>query len=87
MDYNPISNFLDKFKRLIAHSEACHKIIVETICRHISAPIEEKNIKIKDTTIFIQGSPILKNEILIHKQGILSDLKELISERNFTDIR
>jgi hypothetical protein len=87
MDYNKISNFLDKFKKLLSHSEACYKIIAETISKHISITIEEKNIKIKGTTIFINGSPILKNEILIHKQGILTNLKEFLPGRNFTDIR
>jgi len=87
MDYNHIKNFLDKFKKLLSHSEACNRIIVETISRHITVEIEEKKIKTKETIIYLDASPVFKNEIFIHKHGILSDLKELLPDRNFTDIR
>jgi len=87
MDYNSISGFLDKFKKLLGQSEAVYRVISEIVSKHIKFPIEEKIIKIKGSIIFIKGSPALKNEILIHKQKILADLKELISGRNFTDIR
>jgi hypothetical protein len=87
MDYNHITNFLDKFKKLLSHSEAVYKIITEIISKHITIVMEEKSIKIKGSIIFVDGTPSLKNEILIHKQGILSDLKNLLPDRNFTEIR
>lgn len=87
MDYNLISNFLDKFRKIISSSENDYKIIAETISKHITISIISKQIKIKNTTIFVEGSPVLKNEILIHKHGILSDLKELLPSKNFTEIK
>jgi len=87
MDYNKISNFLDKFKKLLFHSETVYKVVAETISKHITVEVLENKIKIKGATIFIDGSPALKNEILIHQQGILADLKTILPGRNFTEIR
>lgn len=87
MDYNHIKNFLEKFKTILFKKEEVIKIVAEVITKHLSYPIETKFIKINGSVICIQGSPILKNEILIHKQGILSDLSGMISSQKFTDIR
>lgn len=87
MDYNRITSFLDKFKSLLFKKQKDYRIIIETVTRHISFPITEEMVKIKGTTIYIQGSPILKNEIMIHKSGIISDLAQIAPGRHFTDIR
>lgn len=87
MDYNHIANFLGKLKQTLFKNEEYYDIISLTIRKHISSPIESKLIKIKGTHIYIQGSPMLRNEIFIHKVGILDDLKALLPDRNFTDIR
>lgn len=86
MDYNHITNFLNKFKNIVFQGQKDNRTIAEVITKHISFPIKEDMIKIKGSTIYINGSPILKTEILIHKAGILSDLSSMISGRRFTDI-
>jgi len=87
MDYNHITSFLDKFKNIIFQGQKDNKIITEIITKHISFPIKEEMIKIRGSVIYITGSPILKNEILVHKAGILADLSSVISGKRFTDIR
>lgn len=87
MDYNHITSFLDKFKKLLFQKEASQRIIVETIEKHISYPVDVSCVKVKGTTIHIQGSPLLRNEILMHKRGILTDLLQITPESRFTDIR
>lgn len=87
MDYNNISGFLNKFKELLFKGEEANRIIVDVITKHISYTIESNKIKIKGSVIHVQGSPALRSEILIHKQGILSDLANMYPERKFTDIR
>lgn len=86
MDYNHISSFLNKVKLVLFKNEEHYDVVAQIIKKHISYPIETKSIKIKGTTIYIQGSPLLKNEILIHKVGILNDLSDLIIDRKFTNI-
>jgi hypothetical protein len=87
MDYNHITNFFSKFKDLLFKQEESNKIIVNIITKHISYPIESNIIKTKGSIIYIQGSPMLRSEVLIHKSGILSDLANLLPESHFMDIR
>ena len=87
MDYNHISNFLGKVKQLLFKNEEYYEIISQVINRHIFLVVDPKLIKIRGSIIYIQSSPLVKNEIMIHKRGILSDISEVLTERKFTDIR
>lgn len=87
MDYNHITNFLEKFKKLIFQKEELKSIVVETISKEISHPIESNSVKIKDGCIYTHSSPILYSEILIHKKQILEKLKNILPENNFSDIK
>lgn len=87
MDYNHITTFLEKFKKILFQKETSQKVIIEVITKHISFPIDVSMIKVEGTVIHIKGSPLVRNEILIHKQGILSDLKNIAPEGRFSDIR
>ena len=86
MDYAHITEFLSKFKKFLSDDEKVKKQIANVIQKHISVEIDPKIIKLQKTTISISGSPILRNEIFIHEQGILSDIKEILPERVFTKI-
>jgi hypothetical protein len=87
MDYNHIESFLNKFKKLISGKEITNKIITETITKHISFTIDPKMIKTKGDTILIQGSPMLRSEVLMHTQDILLDLKQALPNHEFKSIR
>lgn len=87
MDYNKISSFLDKFKKLISQKEEIKKTILGVISEVIPCNISEKSLKIKNTSIYIEGSPLFKNEILIHKKQILNNLKKFLPNNNFLDIK
>ena len=87
MDYNHIANFLEKFKKIIFQGDEINKKIIEIITKHTSFPIELNMIKIKGDIIHIKGSSMLRSEILIHKESILSELSKTITDRNFRDIR
>ncbi|MCX6754557.1 MAG: hypothetical protein NTU81_01880 [Candidatus Nomurabacteria bacterium] len=87
MDYNQISNFLEKFKKLINQKEDTKNIVIKTISEEIRHPIDSDQIKLKGGCIYIQGSPILRSEIMIHKKQILSKLKDILVDIYFTDIK
>ena len=86
-DYNQINLFLDKFKKILSQGENSKALIVEIISKKISFQIEPQQIKIKGSVIHINGSPMLRNEILMKKEGILSELQLQLTDRRFTDIR
>jgi hypothetical protein len=87
MDYNHITSFLDKFRKIIFQKEEVKNIVVKTISEEISHPIESSSIKIKNAVIYIEGSPMLRSEILMHKKQILVKLKDFLPNNNFLDIK
>jgi hypothetical protein len=87
MDYNHIKNFLEKFKKIIFLGDEINKKIIEIITQKTSFPVELNMIKIKGDIIYIQGPSMLRSEILMRKELILSELSKTITERNFRDIR
>lgn len=87
MDYNPINNFLDKFRNILLHKQQNYSLIVDIITKHIGVVVTQESIKIKGSIIYITGSPVLKSEIMVHKSGILADLSNLNSNQRFTDIK
>jgi hypothetical protein len=87
MDYNHIENFLQKFKKLLSNSEATNTIIAETISKYTAITVDPGVIKTKGSIIYIQGSPMFRNEVLMRTEKILSELKTTLPERRFTNIR
>lgn len=87
MDFNHINIFLDKFKKILFQKEVSLSLIADTITKHIGYSIDTKNIKTKGNIIYVQSSPMLRSEILIHKETILSDLNNSITGSCFRDIR
>ena len=87
MDYNPITNFLEKFKTILFQKEETKSIVVRIISDEIKYSVKESSVKIKNGCIYVEGSPILRSEILIHKKQILVNLKNLLPNTIFFDIK
>jgi hypothetical protein len=87
MDYNHITAFFDKFKKILTEGDVVRSAIAEVVSKHISITITTTEIKTKGTIIYISGSPVLRNEILLRKEAILTELLLLIPGSRFTDIR
>lgn len=87
MDYNHITSFLEKFKKVIFQKEETKRIVVKTIIEEISHQLENDSVKIKNGCIYVEGSPILHSEILIRKKQILEKLKNILPDNNFLDIK
>lgn len=87
MDYNHITSFLEKFKKILFQKEEIKEIVLKTISFEVSHEIKKEDLKIKNGYIFIQGSPMLRGEILMHKEQILIKLKTVLPENNFLGIR
>jgi len=88
MDYSHITLFFEKFKNIIFQKEQIKEIVIKIISETISYPIENNFIEIKKGQVFIKSSPLLKNEILIHKKEIFDRFKKELPEGfNLTDIK
>jgi len=88
MDYNKITSFFDKFKKIIYQKEETEEIIRKTISENISFEINKNNFKTQKGVIFLSCSPVVRTEIMIKKKKILFEIKNLLpNEINFIDIR
>ena len=78
MDFNHIDLYLEKFKKILNQTSFQKENILNIISDEIKFEIKNENIKIKDTNIILVGlSPVVKNEVFIHKEKILNRLKDL----------
>jgi hypothetical protein len=87
MDYNHITSFLDKFKIILFKKEETNNVVIQTISNEIHHTLDNSSVKIKKGYIYVEGSPILRNEVLFKKKQILMKLKILLPDINFLDIR
>jgi len=87
MEYNHITTFFDKFKKILSQGESSHVVIAEVMSKHLPFVVEGGDIKTKGSYIYLKSSPIARSEILMRKQLILSELLVLLPERRFIDIR
>lgn len=87
MDYNNISSFFDKFKKIIYQKQETKKIIKEVVSKNISFNLEEGFFVYKNGIIFLNCSPVIRNEIIMRKEKILKELREQLVSCNILDIK
>lgn len=81
-----IGSYLEKFKKILSAGKQEKEIIIRTIKNVTGGEIKESDIRISGATLYIKGSPQLKNEIFIKKEKILKELSSLIKNK-ICDIR
>ena len=82
-----IKDLLSRFGNILASEEFKGESVRRAITEVIGLPLEPKDVKVKNGTIFLDAKPIYKNEILIKKEKILSKIQEYLGERSPHDIR
>lgn len=87
MDYNHITSFLDKFKKILFQKEEIKNIVTKIISEEIKHPIEKDKIKLRGGVIFVEGSPVVRSEIMMKKEQILLKAKKFFPQINFLDIK
>jgi hypothetical protein len=76
MDYQHINSFFEKFKKIIFQKNQIKEIVIKNISEIISYQIKDNWIDIKKNEVNLKTSPLLKNEILIHKKEILEKINQ-----------
>lgn len=87
MDYSSISNFLDKFKKIVFHDEELRNAIAISILNETKHNIESDHIKIKRGVVYLKVSPIFLNEVMMKKGKILLNIKNILPNSNILDIK
>lgn len=71
-----IAKYLEKFKILSFSRDSLRNIVAETIKEFCKTEIDLKNIDIKEGIARISERPIIKSEIFLKKEKILSSVRE-----------
>lgn len=73
---NCISNFLQKFLALEKNNHEKLLAISDTIRQETGLELSKENLEIKGETLKINVSPVVRNEIFMHREKIESLLKD-----------
>lgn len=76
MDFAKISDYLLKFKKIQAPEKAIRIEIVKNIRLITGILLEEKTVKINNSTVFLEVNPLVKNEIFYKKIEIIDSCKK-----------
>lgn len=76
INFNSLNSFLDKFKKIIGENTQNKDFIIESIEKELHKKIDKNNIKISKNILYLNISPIFKNEIYMRKEKILKSLEE-----------
>lgn len=76
---NPLANYLEKFKKILADGPERKRHISSTINLITKISLGEEQISVKDNVVYINASPALKNELFINKKQITEDLQKILN--------
>jgi len=83
-----ILDFLEKFKVVRPPDESVRVNFSQIVGEKLGIAVGVENIKVKNFSIYLSGlNGTEKNEIFIHKRGLLSELKEKIGKELVGDIK
>ena len=82
-----ISSFLDRFKNLLTNSAAEKDGALRIISDALGIEIDPQDMAIKNGSVRITGSPVLRSELQRKRELILSKLKENPSTSRITEVR
>lgn len=85
MDYQSIGSLFEKVKKLLGASQEQKETTQTLITKYIGYSIPLNQFEIKNSILKINSSPVIRNEIFMRKNQILSDAKNL--NLNITDIK
>ncbi|PCI20464.1 hypothetical protein COB64_01970 [Candidatus Wolfebacteria bacterium] len=82
-----LHSFLDKFKRILKDDREIIDTIIKTIQESIGVELKSGDIKIQNKILYIKTNPIIKNEMYLKKDSILTTLRSRITNKIINDIK
>lgn len=81
-----LSDFLQRFKIVLSDKTSEIRAVQKVFQEMFNVEIPDSNIEIKNTTLRLSVSPLLKNKIFLSKESILEKLRRS-GLPNITEIR
>lgn len=85
MDYSRITDLLSKFSEIINKSDIKKDVVISVLAQFTKKVFKKEDFKIDKDVLVLNVSPLVKNEIFIHKEKILNEFK--INNINIKNIR
>lgn len=82
-----IAEYLKKFADFAPPERAAQRAVVRAIGERFTVAVSEKEITMRDGGAYVRGSGALKSEIAIHKEALLSRVRELLGSSTVRDLR
>ena len=70
-----ISSFLEKFTKLHKNNEAIKQTLLSTIKEASGVSLKPTDLDLKEEKVYLKCSPIMRNQIFMHKEVIEERLK------------
>jgi hypothetical protein len=72
----PLAYFLRQLKRFGVPQKTVRDSFIECVKEEVGAELSGEEIKISNKTLYINTSPVVKNEILLKRKILLQRMKE-----------
>ncbi len=82
-----IKDLLLRFSNILLSEEVKKESVRKIISENIRVAIKSEDIKIKNGTIYLNIKPIYKNEILLKRDKIFSELEKSLGKKSPQSIR
>ena len=71
-----IATYLEKFKNIGSSENSIKDIIISSLNEILKITVTRKEIRLQNGTAYIQTSPLVKNQLYIKKDSILSHISQ-----------
>jgi len=76
MQLSSIKEYLEKYQKKLSHEDDKRSLLISIIHNETGIQLDEKTMTITKGTLMIKTSPVLKNELFLHKTQILQRIRE-----------
>ena len=85
MNFNNISNFLEKFKTLKPTDTYIQEAFIESVKEVMNIELTKNEISVQRHTLFLNVHPTLKTELYLRKKDILRLLEKKLKKDTVTN--
>lgn len=86
MTFDHLGGFFDRFKNIKPPDETVRKAVVDFVQEEFGKDIEIKKISVRNSCIYTQCSPGLKNALFLNKQKLIRYIQEK-TNTTISDVR
>lgn len=86
MEFN-IGDFLKKFKNLVPFEKTIKDNLIQIIKEETGILLPKESISFHNNVVFINTIPVIKNELFMRKQRLLSEMKKRNGNNSPQDLR